>query len=354
MFRLFIRCIVIVVVFLVGTILLFEGILRVKYSSIPITHEYFLTADGMRKSAEYIFEKTQIPVVTEENGYHIAVIGDSFSACGMFVRFTCYPMLIQAMLNNEGKKVTITSYAAGGNNPDRELRFFTDKVLPTHPALVIWQFYANDVWENVLFPTYTISADHQLTKISGAENWAYKRQVFFEKLPMKQFMLRTFVVRFVLRMFEHSRYYYSQGNDEDRIAWGLEKIRLEIEEMNRLAGIYGFKVLYFQIPSQSIYLDDVPPPEYRWIRGHNTQVYTAIEEVLKKQDGYVPVQFTTLTSSESGVLGAASEPVQDRYYMHEDDANILGDKHLNQAGYQVVADHLLNGIHLLTQDSRFQ
>lgn len=349
-----IRCAGIAILSLIGIILLFEGILRIKYSTIPLTHEYFFTADEIKKSAEYIFEKTRIPVVAEGSGYHIAVIGDSFSACDIFVDIICYPQLIQGMLNNEGEKATITTYATAGDNPDRELRLFIDKILPTHPELVIWQFYTNDVWENVLFPIYTISADHQLTKVSGAENWAYKRQTLFEKLPMKQFILRTFVVRFLLRMFEYNRYYYSQGNDEDRIAWGSEKIRLEIEEMNRLASIYGFKVLYSQIPSQSIYLDDTPPPEYRWVRGYNIRMYTAIEDMLKKQDGYVPVQFATRTTSESGALGATSESVQDRYYMHDDDTNILGDKHLNQAGQQVVADQLMKRIHLLMREMTYQ
>lgn len=334
-----------------GILFLFEGILRVRYNDIPITHEFFLTAQDRVLSPEYIFEQTQSPEPRTDDRFHIAIIGDSFSACDMFITQECYPQILEAMLAHNGKKIHIQSYGMGGNNADMELRYFIDKILPTRPDLVIWQLYANDVWENVLFPVYIISDDHRLVPYSGRENWAYKRQVFFNTIPMNRMALQSFVMRWILRLFEYKSYDQSPyGNDEGRVVWGLEKIRLGIEEMNRLSHEYGFKVLYVQIPTQSIYLTQAYSPQYQWQYEYNIRVYNELHTILEKQEGYVPLAFTSVPSSEGNVLGAASLSVADRYYLHEDDANFLGDKHLNQEGNQVVAEQLMKRIHLLMQD----
>lgn len=358
MVRFFSRFVYVGIVFVcicLGILFLFEGILRIRYNTIPITHEFFLLASDIQKSATYIFEKKRDsrPDIGDTDKYRIAVLGDSFSACDKFVAVICYPDILESMMGSNDTKMVIRSYGLAGNNTDRELRYFIDHVLPTRPNLVIWQMYSNDVWENVIFPVYIISGDHRLLGVSGAENWAYKRQAFFEILPMKRVMLQSYVVRWMLRQFEFGSYQFSPyGDDDGRIAWGLEKIRLEVAEMNRLSHEYGFTVLYMQIPTQSIYLAEVAPlPEHQWMRKYNLHVYAAIEAILQQQKGYVSLQFPLVVPAKSDVLGVASESAKDHFYMHEEDANIVGDKHLNQAGNQVVAEQLVNRIHLLMQET---
>lgn len=329
---------------------LFEGILRLRYKTIPITHEFMLTAQETARSTDYIFEPTYVPEVQHNDRYHIAIIGDSFSACRMFDSVTCYPELIERMLLQQNKKVDIYNYALPGNNTDREFSFFVDKILPTHPDLVLWQFYSNDVWENTLFPIYTIGEGRRLTRVSGAENWAYKRQIFFDALPMNRLLLRSYVVRSALRLFEYeSDDTLPYDNEEQRILWSLEKMKLEIEEMNRLSRMFGFRVLYFQIPTQSVYLKEAAEPQFQWMRDYNIRVFRAIEAMLASQEGYVSFQFAPEVSLQDRVLGAFAEPVHDRFYMREMDMNIIGDKHLSQEGNQVVADELMNQIHLFLE-----
>ena len=156
-------------------------------------------------------------------------------------------------------------------------------------------------------------------------------------------------------MFEYKSYDKSPyGDDEGRIAWSLEKIRLEIAEMNRLSREDGFTVLYTQIPTQSIYLTEDPLSEYQWQREYNNRMYRAIEAMLEKQVGYVLLQFASVLPAESDVLGVASISAKERFYMHDDDRNTLGDKHLSQAGNQMVAEQLAERIHLLLQQAVVQ
>lgn len=326
-----------------------EGVLRIFQVSTPLQFDYLFTWNNQKLSAEYIFEKNRIPEVFGSTGYHIAVIGDSFSACDQFDQITCYPRYIHKLFEQEGKNVQIFDYAAGMNNTDREFRFFVDRILPTHPDLVVWQLYTNDVWENVLFPVYLLSKDHRLNRVSGTENWAYKRQAFYNALPMKEVLLQSYVIRWVLRSFERGMYNLSPyGDDEGRIAWGIEKIRLEIEEMNRLSVQHNFHVIYALIPTQALFFDSPPVPGREWMYSYNIRTHKAIESILEKQNVYVPIYFPSPHVSDAENI---QTPVRERFYLHEVDPNILGDKHLNDAGNQAVAQQLVEQIHLLMNES---
>ena len=95
---------VIVLLFLLVVGLMFEGILRSTYESIPITHEHLLLTDDKHVSDDYIFEKDFIPQMQHDDEYSVAVIGDSFSDCEMFVTIRCYPNILETILAQEGKK----------------------------------------------------------------------------------------------------------------------------------------------------------------------------------------------------------------------------------------------------------
>ncbi len=334
----------------VVVIVCIEMTLRVFHVAFPLEHEWlFHTYPNRTTSDRYIFERTDLPSHMDQDSFRVAVIGDSFSECEFMADVTCF----SDMIATQSSAMQIYNFAAAGMNTDQELKYFIERILPQKPNVVIWQVYVNDVAENLVRPLYTLSTkDRGLVDEPAIRNWLYQRQMAYEKLPYREELLRLRLIQAMFRLFEVSRFSQIPVQDESKqMEWSIEKIRREIEAMNTLAKEHDFDVLYVHIPPQGLYLtQERCSPADQDVRTYIVHVYRVLNELLASQEGYIDIDFsdelnTTIIGESSG------SSIADTYYVGSTDSNIRGDKHINTLGQAVVAEQIMNKLHLLMNDT---
>lgn len=325
------------------TIIVVESVLRLFHVEIPLDHERLFDEHSHRViSDRYIFERTDVPPHMTDGFTNIAVIGDSFSECNLIQGVRCYSELIAT----QSSDMRVYNYAVAGMNTDQEFMYFTDHILPEKPNIVIWQMYSNDVWENVIRPLYTISpGGGQLRDEPAMHNWVYQRQTAYTMLPFRYTLIKSLLVRSILRLFELRRFAQAPGrNDTDRLQWSVDKVRLEVARMNALATQHNFQVIYVLIPPQALYMQESSSSSERVSVDYIISLYRMLDEVLRSQQQYITDVFADYDNSHGAAITALT------YYLDDTDTNIRGDKHLNTRGQDVVASRIMNTIHSLKND----
>jgi lysophospholipase L1-like esterase len=259
----------------------------------------------------------------------LVALGDSFTSSVRVSERRTYPSRLQRILSRRGTAMNVINLGTGDTGPDQQLRLFERYALPNvRPEAVVWQFYANDLWDNASKAVFEIEAA-RLRPISAASNWLYRRQRIFDLTPLPATLkLQSSLYLYVLKATE--RWATSQvparyARDPDQ--WALEKIRLEIGEMERLGAQHDFATYFVVVPPQATYLANPQPQscaDLSQIRRRDAQ----LREALRSHPGFIDF--------EPGARGDPS--VNERYFARPDrDGNCLGDRHLNVRGYRVMA-----------------
>ncbi len=328
------------------------GVFRLMHISFPLTNEWLLDNPMIKIDKRYIFADDAMPQRIDGDTYSVAIVGDSFSSCRM-EPIICYPEILRRKLQNVGMNVAFYNFSTPGMNTDQEYRVMTEHVLPLKPNMIIWQIYVNDVWENIIHPLYIMGSNGGLIPLDGSQNWAYKRQQFYNAFPWKAKLKNTAIMRALLYMFEGAPYTnMHRENTRQHLVWSLQKIALELASVRSLAEAQDVQIMYILIPPQAVYLAPEQASANKDGIMQYIDVYMQLSKLLQNEKNHVSIRFPPVYEEHPGLLGAAipTLPVADRYYLHDEDGNMVGDKHLNQEGYQVVADELMNAIHLLQQE----
>lgn len=307
-------------------------VLGIQY---PLMNEWLLYTSNKRISPKYIFEKLNVGPVNPSDGKRIVVMGDSFSEEGLWrhLGIESYPELLTSMFHERDESVHVYNYGIGASGSDQEFRYFVDHIIPLHPDLIIWQLYANDVWENVIQPVYTIDSHHRLEPLDASANWLYRRQELYNRLPLKNLLMHSYIIKTILFAFERFQY---QEVPESYIRhpqdWGIDKIRAEVSAMDALSKQYGFDVVYVLIPPQALYMH---------VSGRTSKTVTealmyhrAIDAILSGKPLYVAIRF------EDPSVADNQEEVLDTIYLHDEDTNLMGDKHISQKGHAIIAQKI--------------
>ena len=79
----------------------------------------------------------------------VVMIGDAFTE-GTLSKGPTYPSVLQNLLLHAGWHVNMVNMGLAKSGPDQHLRLFKQYLLPKlTPDIVIWTFYANDIWDNI-------------------------------------------------------------------------------------------------------------------------------------------------------------------------------------------------------------
>ncbi len=341
------------------TVFLLEGTLQVFHMTVPLEREFYFYPEDAKLSRDYIVERPNLPDSISQNGYPIAAIGDSFTQCEhMWKGVTeCYTKMVERLLREQKSDAVVYNYGMSGNSFDQEYRMVKDKILPQKPKLVIWQVYVNDIWENVMYPLYTISDTDELIALSATDNWAYRRQQFYNALPFRDTLRRSVVFRSILKLYEYDIYANTEHmNWEQQFAWSAKKMKLEIADMRRISRETKIPILYVIIPPQSRYLGKEHLPEvHHFMWGENEQAYDMLLTLFSDEPNVIRLDMLGYSQgSADNVLGASTSSAEIglEYYLADEDMNLLGDKHLNQRGFDIVAKEIVDHIHSLIEGSQ--
>jgi hypothetical protein len=194
----------------------------------------------------------------------VLTLGDSFTQGFPVAADRSYPTVLQRLLAARGVAVDVRNAGMGDSGPDQQLRLLTTRLLPSlRPTVVVWQLYANDVWDNVTKAVYDLDGA-RLVPLPADRHWIAVRQRVFAWTPLPAGLKKhSRLFQLVLRGVERA----TRPEPPDHpTAWSLAKIARELDEFERLAARYGFAPYLVLVPPQTLYLphDDPAVATQQW------------------------------------------------------------------------------------------
>jgi hypothetical protein len=260
----------------------------------------------------------------------IVTMGDSFTEGHPVAPSDAYPAVLEGLLDARGLSAKVIDMGIGDTGPDQHLRVFEREVLRRlTPNIVVWQFFPNDEWDNLVKATYRIEAN-ELVPLDVKQNWLYRRQRFYDAVPLNGWLLRnSLIFRFMLRGAERwqTSALPSTHLGEARL-WGTEKIALAVERMKNLGHKHGFRPYFALVAPQAAYLgpEEQTPKLRAFLRGYNRML-----AILRDEPDFLHVRFDVADGdnpSHSFFVGADRDPLE------------LGSRHFNETGYRLFAEQV--------------
>lgn len=276
----------------------------------------------------------------------VVTIGDSFTEGYPVTPAYSYPEAIGRLLDRQGCAANLINMGLGNSGPDQHLRLMKALVLPNvRPDIVVWQFYSNDIGDNIRQALYDVK-NSELVPLTG-RHWINTRYRLYDSIPVPQSLKeRSPVVRLLLGGLELvGDRRIPTGTREVRNEWALEKIRLAVKEMGRLAKAHGFEVYYVLVSPQARYLDlDDPSIDAsdRAIRSHD-RLYSVLGGLPNFIDAWFGDTYANPRDPDFAVPPTALES-PDIFADERRDGNSLGDRHFNEIGYQLLAEAVVEQI----------
>jgi lysophospholipase L1-like esterase len=267
----------------------------------------------------------------------IVALGDSFTEGYPVSKDNTYPNVLRELLLDAGCSINVINAGQGDTGTDQHLKLFTRYILPRlKPDAVIWSLYPNDIMDNIEKAVYTVSDDNKLVPLNWPKSWLSIRQLIYDNFPLSADMKnKSYLFNLLLKSTESlQRWQVPEKYKNNAEDWGLQKIRLAVEEMNQLAGIYGFDVYYVLIANQSLYLEQADT--LNWKDNTRAVMYRKIENMLDDQVNIISARFSN-PYLHAGIENENPDGVSDIFSDKKRDGNVLGDRHFNEAGYRLLA-----------------
>lgn len=127
-----------------------------RYRTTEFDTQITINSHGMRD-----YER---PLEKPPRTFRILCLGDSFTLGAEVELEQCYPKVLERLLNERATaqgdsiRYEVLNGGVGGYGTAQELLFLKEFGLPHKPDLVLVQFYANDVRDNVAFEDFWITA----------------------------------------------------------------------------------------------------------------------------------------------------------------------------------------------------
>ena len=259
----------------------------------------------------------------------IVALGDSFTVGIPVDQTDSYPSVLERMLQMESSDVRVMNAGLGDSGPDQHLRLFEKYILPrVHPDIVVWQFHPNDSLDNALKAIFSISDDGKLAPLDARDNWMYRRQRFYNLVPLPVSVKRgSYLFNLMLRRYERGRS-AAVPKGKDPTTWGREKIALEVARMSELAEQHSFKLYLALVAPQSTYQEvEKNGPAY-W----ESIEYPKLTAALQAFPNFIDVRFDRAVVEEKVHRGA------DIFADGTRDSNPIGTRHFNESGYTMMAE----------------
>jgi lysophospholipase L1-like esterase len=273
----------------------------------------------------------------------IVTLGDSFTEGFGVGRSRGYPAKLRDLLARQGWHVNVLNVGVGNTGTDQQLRILKELVLPrVRPAIVVWQLYQNDIADNVQQAVYGIERG-TLIPWSAHLHWMYLRRKLYDAVPLPASIKeRSPLLRLSYRALEAIGDRRVPRGDEARREWSGVKVRLAIEELERLAETGGFKTYYVLVAPQGRYLEDSETIgiAMAWSEA-SKRAHELLETLLAGRADFVDGWFGD-TATWPGDISAkrvrTSAGLGVELFVDESvDPGPLGHRHFNETGYSLLA-----------------
>lgn len=338
---------IVVIASLIGAVIASDLALRAVGYAPQVDHEWLLGPGGNFRAPndklilihpQFLTDRFYNVDTTRET---IVTLGDSFTEGYPVAEVDKYPSVLRRLLGERGRDVNVINLGIGDSGPDQHLRLLKHYLLSRlTPDIVVWSFYPNDIRDNLRQAVYGIEND-TLVPLDATEHWVYIRQTLYDHIPLPRTIKEgSPVLRLLFRALEIWGKSHIQGNGPSEQAWGVAKIRLAIEEMERLGQAHGFQIAYVLIAPQALYLKEQDPAV--WEQNSHITAYKQLRPIVGRQTRFVDAWFDDAKTQACGsefIVPEALVPAWSTIFTDDErDENRLGDQHFNELGYLLLAD----------------
>lgn len=258
----------------------------------------------------------------------ILFLGDSFTVAPWTEKGGSYSSIFSKELADDAKKCVYQyRLASGGTGTDQQLAIFLDLVDELDPDIVIWQFYYNDLWDNIKQALYDPD-NHELKKRLTLNNSVFLAGFLNQYIP---FMSSSTLGKHLMYLGETRDVFrnwpVSIHDQKMYLEYNKEKITLALNKMGEVAKEKDF-AFYTTLASLECQVVLTIPCWY--IDDSNNFV----RDILKENSEYVAMD--RYEEISNNVLGASSSdriPNSEDYpFETERDVNPIGSRHFSVAG----------------------
>lgn len=272
----------------------------------------------------------------KDDRFRVLLIGDSFTQGDPQPENFSYDRFLKKHFLLEGTDVEVVNLGVGGFGPDQEL-VLLQKAMENSPKVdvVVWQFFSNDIFENYTQGLFDIG-ESGLQQKSGQENWLYRRQIFYDNLPLPdRIKYESYLINWLLYFFEKENYGQPEEGYEKYYQNSLGKIDLAIDRAQSLAKQKGFKLYITLIAPQATYLDEKSEESK-----YTLADYQRLQKLLSTKENFVEIKIEDNDSPEN------------KYFSKEgQDPLPFGSRHFNELGYESMALQVLGAMTVATNSA---
>ena len=265
----------------------------------------------------------------------ILFLGDSFT----MAPWTNYGESFPSIFSNKLAKslnICVVQYrlASPGSGTDQQLAVFQDIVTKLKPNIVIWQFFNNDIFDNIQQALFDVS-DHKLIRRSIKNNFEYIAGTLNQKIPvLKYTSLGKYLMYTGISKDPFHNWTVPPNDLTKRKEYNSEKIPLELKEMLNLSKIYNFSFYSTLAPLEC--LENTQLICSSWISDNQN----LLRQLLQSNSMFLSMEIY----KSNNVLGLQSdfEPLPDNseLFNQTNDSNPIGSRHLNKQGNYVYGNLL--------------
>lgn len=262
-----------------------------------------------------------------ENCTKILFLGDSFTIAPWVPVGDSYASQVSkgyAEINN----TCVRQYrlATGGVGNNQELARFSDVVGQIQPDIVIWQFYLNDIYENIIYSLYKVE-NNELVKRNTLYNFTFLAGFLNQRIPL---LAESVLGKHLMYLGEFKDVFHYWQADikeiESIVSHNKLQVPLLVAEMKKLSEANNFKLYTTLAPleKQAVSMQTNEP----WY----DIMQNSLREILQANSDYISME--SPVPSHSQVLGEFT-PKDNNFaslFGPPKDKNPVGARHLTLEG----------------------
>jgi hypothetical protein len=270
---------------------------------------------------------------TDRQTMKILFLGDSFTHAPWVEDNEHFPAVFSAKLAEHDKNcVKMYRLAAPGSGNHQQLARFMDVVSKLKPDMVVWQFYWNDLGDNVRYELFKVDGD-QLVRKKAWDITLFWAGWLNQNVP---FLDGTQLGKFIMNIGE-TRDLFGDRVQKSLFGWREENaisFPLLMKEMNSLAQKNNFMWISTLAPLECRYID--AGCQYADFQ------QDLLLEMLEEHSSFVPMdtpEVYTLTlenvhkqEETAQVLGKMIKKEDEQFFNQDKDINRAGWRHLSNKG----------------------
>ncbi len=201
--------------------------------------------------------------IQEKRSYEkrIIILGDSITFGHGMNNDETFPNQLERIYREHGRRIDVINAGIKGYGTDQSYSLFVKRLRQLEPDLVIFAVCINDVFDNINLPLFTIE-DGKLVPLDPKKNWLYisgRIDNFLPEIIQKRNLTRFVFTRLANRDWFSVR---PELDDKELLIWSIQKIYLQIEQLQKMGEIEGYKLMILCVP----YKDNLSEAEaYSWL-----------------------------------------------------------------------------------------